>query len=288
METGLTPAAFAPTDFSHPIFAPVRDHLRLLARSPDWPDCERLNGLCAAPPRNALGHAVRFVPPLADGENYELRAYASGRVCTRPENWHDLFNALAWLAFPRTKAALNARHAARLPLEGPQRSRLRDLLTIFDEGGAIVLCADPALESLVRAHAWRTLFWEQRRALKASVRIFVVGHAVLEQALAPWPGITCKAVFVSVPREQLEAPPAECLAQADAAAARWIDTLDECATPARLQALPVFGLPGWHPAGESADFYDDTRFFRPFRRPAETREAVKLTRESAGQPLSST
>ena len=39
--------------------------------------------------------------------------------------WHDLFNALAWLAFPRTKARLNAMHAAEIPAEGgrPRRAQ---------------------------------------------------------------------------------------------------------------------------------------------------------------------
>jgi hypothetical protein len=35
---------------------------------------------------------------------------ASGEVATRPDNRHDLFNALIWLAFPRSKAAMNRRH----------------------------------------------------------------------------------------------------------------------------------------------------------------------------------
>lgn len=288
METALNTAAFERTDFSHPVFGPVRDKLLQLAQGPGWPDCDRLNALAATPPRTAPGHALRFVPPLADGGNYELRIHSSGQVCTRPQNWHDLFNALAWLAFPRTKAALNARHAARLSVEGTQRSRLRDLLTIFDEGGAIVLCANPALEAMVRAHDWRALFWAHRAALRTDFRVLVAGHAVLEQALKPWPGITCKVLFVTSPRTLLALPDAALLAHADAAAARWIGALEEAATPACLQPLPVFGLPGWHPGTDSAAFYEDTRYFRPFRRPAGARKAVKLQRESAGQPLSST
>ena len=288
METALSATAFERTDFSHPVFGPVRAHLRQLARTPGWPDCDRLNALAAIPPRTARGHPLRFVPPAPDGVHYELRIHDSGHVCTRPQNWHDLFNALAWLAFPRTKAALNARHAARLPAEGGQRSRLRDLLTIFDEGGAIVLCADPALEALVRAHDWRALFWQRRASLQSDFRVFVAGHAVLEQALEPWPGITCKAVFVPMPADRLAQPAAVLIGHADDAAAQWIEALDEAATPACLQPLPVFGLPGWHPGTANEAFYEDTRYFRPFRRPAGGRKAVKLRRESAGQPLSST
>jgi acyl-coenzyme A thioesterase PaaI-like protein len=34
----------------------------------------------------------------------------TGEVPTRSHNWHDWFNALAWLAWPHSKEALNARH----------------------------------------------------------------------------------------------------------------------------------------------------------------------------------
>ena len=41
--------------------------------------------------------------PSADEEGYEERAFLTGKIATRPGNTHDLFNALIWLAFPRTK-----------------------------------------------------------------------------------------------------------------------------------------------------------------------------------------
>ena len=89
------------------------------------------------------GSALRFVPP-SPAENrygdYEMRVFDSGRVETRPDSKHDLFNALAWLAFPKTKARLNALHAAEIPFENGRRGRFRDLLTLIDEGGAIVEC----------------------------------------------------------------------------------------------------------------------------------------------------
>ena len=33
-----------------------------------------------------------------------------------------------------------------------------------------------------------------------------------------------------------------------------------------LAALPVFGYPGWLAGNDRAEFYDDVRYFRPFRR----------------------
>ena len=184
---------------------------------------------------------MRFVPPAGADPYYEIHLFETGNVQTRAGNRHDLFNALCWLTFPRTKARINALHAAEMPREGGRRGRLRDLLTIFDEGGALVMCADDRLNALIRECRWKELFWEQRDGVRSAMRFVVLGHAVLEQALAPWPGITCKVLFADPGRDP------------DAQAADW------------LAPLPVFGYPGWLPDGDAAAFYDDARFFRPLR-----------------------
>ena len=175
--------------------------------------------------------------------------HQTGRIETRPENLHDWFNALCWLAFPRTKARINAIHAAEIPHEGGRRGRKRDLLTIFDEGGALVVCADDGLNQLVREFRWKELFWTHREHVKEAMRFVVLGHAVLEQALKPWPGITCKAIFAS-PDTDL-----------DAHAAAW---LPKGASPRDLAPLPVFGYPGWAEAQDER-FYEDERYFRQGR-----------------------
>lgn len=204
--------------------------------------------------RTESGRPLRFVPPAGNDPYYEVQLFETGQVQTRAGNRHDLFNALCWLAFPRTKARVNALHAAEIPREGGRRGRLRDLLTIFDEGGALVVCADEGLNALLRECRWRELFWEQRERVRAAMRFAVLGHAVLEQALEPWPGITCKALFVDPARD------------ADAQAAAWLGALPAGASPRLLAPLPVFGYPGWLPQGEDAAFYAERRWFRP--RPA--------------------
>ena len=67
--------------------------------------------------RTESGRAVRFVPPAPSDPYYEVHVFETGQVQTRPDNKHDLFNALAWLAFPQTKARINAMHAADIPRE---------------------------------------------------------------------------------------------------------------------------------------------------------------------------
>ena len=196
---------------------------------------------------------MRFVPPGPSDPYYEVHLFETGQVHSRAGNLHDLFNALAWLAFPRTKALINALHAEEIPRERGRRGRRRDLLTLLDEGGAIVQCDDAELIALVHGFRWKELFWEERARVQRRMRFRVLGHATLEQALKPWPGIACKAMFVPFD------------ADADAAAHAWLAALPAEATPDTLAPLPVFGYPGWLPAGERAEFYDDERYFRPFR-----------------------
>jgi hypothetical protein len=210
---------------------------------------DELNG-AAAGIRTASGYAIRFVPPSAAPGPYEMKVFETGRIETRPDNLHDWFNALCWLAFPRTKARINAMHAAEIPREGGRRGRRRDLLTIFDEGGAVVLCSDPELVSLLKSGEWQQLFWGQRSRVRQAMRIVVLGHAVLEQALAPRAGITCKVLFGPAGGD------------ADALAAHWLGAAPADASPRDLAPLPVFGYPGWAPE-QNAAFYEDGRYFRP-------------------------
>lgn len=241
---------------AHPAFEPLRPWLERLP-DPLHASVDELDRLARdAGIRNGGGKALRFVAPAtapAGYGDYELRAYETGCVATRSGSLHDLFNALVWLAFPRTKAVLNALHAREIPREPGRRGRFRDLLTIVDEGGAIVACDDPELVRLVRELRWKELFWEQRARLLAGMRVLVLGHAVLERALDPWPGITCKAIFVPSAGDP------------DAHAADFLAGLASDAAPRDLPPLPVFGYPGWHPGTRDAAFYDDTQSFRRSR-----------------------
>src|SRR5256885_7886195 len=95
-----------------PVFDPIRPWHELL-QAAGGATLGHLNALAdAAGLRTESGRPVRFVPPGAADAYYEVRVFESGCVETRPESLHDLFNALAWLAFPRDRKStrLNSSH----------------------------------------------------------------------------------------------------------------------------------------------------------------------------------
>jgi hypothetical protein len=251
-----------------PLFAPLAAALgRLPAER--WPTQAELTAL-AAGVETSRGQALRFIPPRdhdAGGRRYyELQIAATGEVETRPENWHDLFNALAWITFPRAKAAINAQHAAILEergeTEAKRRSPQRDALTLFDEGGVVVASSSPELWRLIPAFAWKELFWNRRAEVESSMRFFAFGHGLYEQALAPYLGMVAKTVFVPA-RKSFFALPAETqIAQADALVAAHFADRARFPSPKAMAPMPVLGVPGWHAGTATESFYDDRQHFR--------------------------
>ncbi|MFN9389037.1 MAG: DUF3025 domain-containing protein [Betaproteobacteria bacterium] len=233
-----------------------------------WPDPRALNALLARGGGTAVtagGVPVRAVPGIAlGGGDWERRLATTGEIPVRQGSWHDLFNLLAWRAFPRTKAAVNGAHLEALVHEAEgRRGPRRDALAAFDEDGLVVACEDDDLEALVRDFRWRELFVDHRDAACARLHALVFGHALCEKLLAPFKGITGKALFVAVPPGFGRLPPSEQRALADRIAAPQVAGL---ISPQALAPLPVLGLPGWWPGNEDPAFYDDPAVFRPGRR----------------------
>ncbi len=252
-----------------PWFASVRS---LLERLPAdrFPEPHDLNTLARERDVRSGGDApLAFVLPAAGprapARRYEERIFRTGEVETRAESWHDLFNALAWLAFPRTKGLLNRLHCDELARrgDGPARGTARDVLTLFDEGGILIACADPVLGRLLGAFRWRTLFWEHRAEVARSMRFCVFGHAILERALAPFKSVTAKALVIDVAAESLGDP--ALVERLDTLAAAHFVRVGSLASTRALHPLPALGIPGWTPANEDPAFYDDPAVFRPGR-----------------------
>jgi len=238
--------------------------LAALLAGADWPTLKRLNALAGAQGLvNAAGLPVSFATQQARcGQwDYEAGILASGLVPSRECNWHDLLNALTWLAFPHTKAALNAVQCDALEQRrGTTRGPRSDAATLFDESGLLLLGRTEDLARLLAARHWREAFVARREAWQ-DVRVYAFGHAVLEKLLAPWPGITAKCLFLPVDTLPEPGPPPAWLDAALAEACRD----GRVGRPADLFPLPVLGIPGWWPANADAAFYQDASVFRPLR-----------------------
>jgi hypothetical protein len=254
--------------FEAPIFAPLRALLGGLPQD-RFPRLEELNALASPAVVSGGGAPIRFVTPAAPSREfsaqYEVRIFETGAVQTRPDNWHDLFNALVWLAFSKTKAVLNGHHCEQIKLRRGEslRGTARDVLTLFDEGGIVVASADAGLSDLLRDFRWKELFWGRRAAVRRSMRFYVFGHALYEKALLPYQGVTAKALIVPVEPDRLVAPVADQIVELDARAAEYFSGSEALISTRKLPPLPILGIPGWDPGNAREAYYDDTSQFRP-------------------------
>lgn len=236
------------------------------------PDHDTLNALIhrhAPALRTDAGLPVRFAPPSSDVA-YEAHINSTGLVPTRPDDWHDLFNALAWCVWPRSKATLNALHLQaiaereRTGLRG--RGRQRDALTQFDECGVLVVTSEPGIATALAGHEWHDVFWRQRTRLASTTRFLVFGHATWDQLRAPFFGLCAKAIHRVVAESWFGLAASVQRAEADAWLAAEFRRRSEALDPRDFSPLPLMGIPGVTPESEREAYYLDTRQFRPRRR----------------------
>ncbi len=216
--------------------------------------------------QSAGGALLRFVEPLDLGAvAYESQIFQQGAIVTR-SNPHDYFNALCWLSWPNSKIALNAAQWLSLdePVGANGRSRRRDALTLLDECGVVLAYQDPADWHNLQAKDWPALFVSHRSAWGPRLQAFTLGHALCEQALKPFIGLTAKTVGFAMPAEFFSLDPVQQRQQLDEKLAEWISQPRNLPSPASLPPLPVLGIPDWWPAQTSA-FYANTAYFRTAR-----------------------
>lgn len=253
-------------DWHAPWFDAVAERGRDALAGADWR--EALSAQAAAAGQvSGRGRALRFVAPqaLPADTAYEAFIADTGGVPTRP-NLHDFFNALIWLAYPRGKAALNARQAAAIAVDGVQATRgaTRDAATLFDENAVLFACSDPALGGALRAFDWHTLFVARRADWGRACEVQPFGHALLEKLVAPYPAVTAHAWIVDVPHAYFGWTPNARRAWLDARIAPGL--ANGPLTTRDFAPLPVLGIPGWWPANQDPAYYRDTSVFRPGRR----------------------
>lgn len=149
---------------------------------------------------------------------------------------------------------------------GGNRNREQDFLTLFDEGGLLVVTSDDALWNAIQSRRWAEIFCDQKTSLHERAAFLPVGHALHECALAKHPRIHASAVRVDFDISNLKKDGGEIdlreLACIDEAAALVLSRRSVLRSPDDLHALPIWGLPGWHPRAGQKEFVADTTYFR--------------------------
>lgn len=160
----------------------------MLARA--WPELA-----ATSPPSRAVlsqclarapgGPALRLVAPVEAPAGYEP-AVSEGAVPTREGSWHDAFNVLAFIAFPRAKLALHRRvlalREARTAAGAPAgvRSREEDALALLDEGSLVIAGPPDAIAALDQVRREGSLPRIDAVMRAHGLAAWVLGHALLE------------------------------------------------------------------------------------------------------------
>lgn len=261
-----------------PLFAPLHPVIADLENFPTLDDCNALLASRASPITVQSGLPLRFVPQesgkLPFEAQYEPRCYLKGEVQMRANNWHDLFNALVWLTFPKSKILLNARHYHALKEERGSgnkiRGAVRDVNTLLDESGVIVVYSSvnsgADLAGLLRDFKWKELFWQRRKQTRAEMGFYLFGHGLYEKALQPYVGMTGQGILLPVEEAFFSWPLMRQLAHLDSLLAAYLAVPESCRNTRELSPVPLLGVPGWASDNGNAAYYDNATYFRCGRR----------------------
>jgi len=252
-------------------FSNIFSHIKQIlndSRWNEWPSCQQLNQLLPADIVNQQGQPLVLVEQteqlLSDGLYYEQRIFEQGVVPTRSANWHDFFNALIYLLFPKTKKEINRLHCQHIDLYGQQkRSKCRDALTLLDECGVLIPYCDQQIVDKLQSHQWKRAFVEQRTSWGQSIDAIVIGHANYEKALTPYIGFTGKALYLKVAPDFFNLPTLEKYSHLDTILSASLEHLMQ--DNSQLFPLPMLGVPGWWDDNKDPTFYDNSNYFRAKR-----------------------
>ena len=262
-----------------PCFTPIGILSSELESFPDWPTLEQYQQFFNAdtgPIVTASNQPLQIVPQDYQQQGFEQhyapRIFMTGEVQTRTENWHDFFQVMTWRLFPQTKAVINQRqyHAAstrhQTPNQKGARSATENLLSLFDECGAIIIYSDPSLAELLVSHQWKELFWDRRQCFEQSISCIVFGHALYEKFFNPYIGMTANGILIQQEPDFITLPLQEQIPLLDQQLAARLTDEELYSAPSDLQPLPVLGIPGWYPDNINEAFYHNTDYFRPLSR----------------------
>ncbi len=210
-----TPAAVRCLAREAPCFRAAFPVMEQLLGEDRWPTLDELSQVAAMRCEADRGRVPRRgLRPRA--HLYDALIAQRSVLPTRPDNWHDLFNVVAWALFPEAKRALHARQFRRLAERVPEhfdklpgaRTEEQSALTRLDEGGMLLALPDPArvdalterLQSL--AVARQPLEDAHLAPFGATCRIF--GHALHEHLALGGPTPRAALVVLAGPPGDLD------------------------------------------------------------------------------------
>ncbi len=267
-------------DFSKnsPMFEPMAPLLAHFSRFSGWPGLDDFQAFLdewPKPIQTLTGKPLSIVEqagkPASFEEHYAPRIYTSGEIQTRRENWHDFFQYLTWFMFPETKAQINAIHIphARARIASGhalgRRTPVENTLSLFDEGGALLVSSDEKLLDMVRNFQWKTLFWDNRTLLAERFECITFGHAMYEKGLVPYVGMTANTILLHCPSSFHDQSWEDKWHWLDRQLAIIFSEGKRFQQPKDLQPFPILGMPGWDRANSDEAYYDNQHYFRPGR-----------------------
>jgi hypothetical protein len=249
--------------FEHPAFSllepSVRERLLLLDHFPRAHELRPLARGIEAAMAPWFDFAEQDQTQLSAAGGFDRWLSQTSLVPTRAGSFHDLLGALIWLHFPALKTAI---HRAQLAGDGAARGPVENAATHLDESGVLVLSSEPAIFEALSALKWCEVFWERREELRQTTRFLAFGHGLLDALRDPHPRLMGQALFVKVPADRFELTSSDFRVFLDGALAERLHGF--LTEPARLNPLPVLGVPDWS-ANQSRDYYRDERYFRAVR-----------------------
>lgn len=245
--------------------------LHLFSTHKNWPTIVEYNNFLLAIGKKIIsggGQSISFVEQLHKSdlfeEQYEPRIFLKGEVLTRPNRWHDFFNMLIWLSFPRIKSSINSLQYHAMSARnnsGKQRTALENALTLFDENGIIIVSSDEQLLQLIKDFRWKDLFWIHRQKVTENLRCYIFGHSLHEKFLQPYIGMTGHAILLHEEKDFFDRDLKFQLEKLDNYLA---DALQNYSTK-NLHPFPVLGMPNWHSDNVAENFYENKNYFREAR-----------------------
>lgn len=239
---------------------PIQPAIAALGALEAFPTREQLTALHASSAAAAGVPPLTFAPyvkrtrkerrkgPVDVDTLYDGSISARHEVPTRDADWHDLFNALVFASFPRSKQRLHARQYAQLRLRIGEnvrklpgaRSREQDALTLFDEGGTFVAAGAALLEQLRPLEQPRFYVALREHIAAGELVVAPFGHALFEHKVAGLPGPSSFAFLLPVP--ELPKHRATLVPLLDDAFASVLANPERFCTPAELRRLDLNDL----------------------------------------------